>query len=551
MSFRRSGFGFSALLACLLCAAPHGADGQTSYLKPNDTIAIAGDSVISSGASMEYMQAVIDGFYPGSGIKILNYGSGGKSSDSGVTCINMVRGKGESGIFVTMYGINDIHWSWGNIEAKTEKYLTHMKRQIEIAQKSKLNLIFARETHLSFGATGGNYPVKLSWGLEHLLRGADILAAEHNVPVVDVQRVYRESLAAAWFEDPKLQFSPDVGHPTQPGQAAIAAAMLEAFGVGLPLATEQRGPLHLVRQMPVRLEAVGVNKVIGEGDSLEVTVVCRNLSSRLTRGVAVIAVGDYNGTKLASVGPYGVQKLSFKIPAAKLKGRWGCLPLYMAFKGKDKFAADHALLFYSRIFPAVDIAFAVTSADFGVLSGKTKRTCPVSRVAANYDGDTVSIEFDWPDNTVPAKSSGLKRFKNNANMRGGQFCDAVEFFFDLRPYESTGRFTSSAGSLPAGVIRVVAYKIEKDGKFVAQLSAARDAQAAITQKAEGTYVLTMRKKSDAPTIGFSIRVTNADENGPGKGICFYLTRKPDIAFEPMSYIRLGAEEAGIFCRIGY
>jgi len=554
MRVERLPLGLLTFAICGVFAAPASeVRAETSYLKPGDEIAMVGDSVLASGVSMECMQRVIDTLYPDAGIKVLNYGSGGKSADSGITFMEGYKGKR---IAAMMYGVNDLRWSWSNIGEKTQAYIRHLTRIVEMAKAKKGQLIFLRETHLSNNAMGGGYPVALSWGLEHLLRAADELAAEHNIPVVDVQAVYRRALAEAWYKDLNYQFSPDVVHPTQPGQAAIAAAMLQAMGVGLPLATAERGPLHLVRQAPVKLEAIDAHGVVAEDGKIRLSVRCRNMSSAPIKGEVTVVAGACKDTKPAEVSPYGMAMLSFEVPADRMPGRWGCLPIYMAFKGEKKFAADHALFYYSRITPTADNAFVVKASDFTGFEGGTKQKCTVSRAAVSYDNERLRIEFQWPDESALAQAEKKGPFHRSVdyNSRGGQPCDAVEFFIDLRPEESTGRFTCGISGIPKGVVRPGVYKVKENGKVVAKLLAPpgiAEGELLLSEKDGNTYVLELKKKSAGASLGFSMRVTNADEFGAGKGLALYLTIKPEIAFEPMSYIRLSAAESGIFYRVGY
>lgn len=543
-----------AFVVCAICLLPvYAAAAQTSYLKANDEIAMVGDSVLSSGVSMELMQQVIDTVYPDAGIKVLNYGSGGKSANSGITFMEGYKGKR---IAAMMYGVNDIRWSWSGIQEKKQNYIEHLTKIVEMAKAKKGELIFLRETHLSNNAMGGNYPVGLSWGLEHLLRAADVLAAENNIPVIDVQGVYRKALAEAWFKDLNYQFSPDVVHPTQPGQAAIAAAMLQAMGVGLPLATAERGPLHLVQEVPVKLEAIDATGVVKEDGKIQLSVRCRNLSNAPLKGEVTIVVAGHQETKPAEVAPYGMQMLSFAIPATQMGNRWGCLPLYMTFKTENQFAADHTLFYYSRLIPTADKPFVVTPKDFVQFEGQTNRTCTVSQATVSYDDKGTKVVFKWPDDTVLAKPENKTPFHKSIdyNSRVGQPCDAIEFFFDVRPDESAGRFTCGISGIPKGVIRLGVYKVKEDDKIEARLLTPPGliyGKATLKTLTENTYLLKMSQISLGSSVGFSMRVTNADESGPGKGMALYLTIKPEIAYEPMSFLRLSAEKSGIFYRIGY
>jgi len=556
------------LSACLVFVLSfQKADAQTCYLKAGDEIVTFGDSITGQGVYQAYMQGVIDTLYPGSRITVVNYGSGGKSADSGVAAMKDYPRKGPNSIATVMFGVNDTRWAAAGMEAKAKTFVQHMGRMIEIARESKMPIIFLRETHFSHNAAPDAWADSMTEALEYLLEAADKLAAENDVPVIDVLGAYREALSQAWKKDPKYEFTPDVVHPTQPGHAAMATEILRAMGVGLPQATEERGPLHLERKAAVKLEAVDDNGMIAQDGAIALLVRCRNVSDVPLKGEVTIVLSGHKDTKTASVAAGGTQELSFEIPADKLKDRWGVEPLYMVFKGDDVFAAEHALFYYSKVFHAAKQAFVATAEDFRPASGEADRACPVSRVSVNYHARAgIIIEFKWTDEKiVPAKVGFKNRFGRtiraplDLRSRDGQPCDAIEFYFDLRPDESIGRFTCNADSNPRGVTRIGVYKAQKDGKFVTQIMppppppSARMGmdQTTFTEQDDGTCILRLPKRALGSTLGFSMRVTDADEFGLGKGPVFYLTGRAEVLLEPMSYIMLSPGKAGIFYRVGY
>ena len=557
-----------ALSVCLVFGLSlREADAETCYLKAGDEIATFGDSITGQGVYQAYMQRVIDTLYPGSSITVVNSGSGGKSADSGVAALKAFPRKGPNSIATVMFGVNDTRWAAAGMEAKAKTFVEHMGRMIEIAKESEMPIIFLRETHFSHNAAPDAWVDSITEALEYLLKAAGELAAEKDVPVIDVLDAYREALSEAWKKDPKYEFTPDVIHPTQPGHAAMATEILRAMGVGLPLATDERGPLHLERKAAVKLEAADGNGMIAENGAIALVVRCRNTSDAQVEGEVTIVVSGHKDTKTASVAAGGTQELSFKIPAAKLESRWGVEPLYMVFKGDDVFVADHALFYYSKVFHTGKEAFVATAEDFRRASGEADRTCPVSRVSVNYHPRAgITIEFKWTDkNVVPAQLGFKNRFGQTIRApldlrnRDGQPCDAIEFYFDLRPDESMGRFTCNADANPRGVTRIGAYKGKKDGKFVTHLTPLppppsprmRMDQTTFTDQGDGTCLLRLPKTTRGATLGFSMRVTDADEFGFGKGPVFYLTGRTDVVHEPMSYIMLSAAKPGIFYRIGY
>ena len=566
MVYHRGGLGIAVAAVCALVLLPLcGANAQTSYLKANDEIITLGDSITSQGVYQDQMQRVIDTVYPGSGIRVANAGSGGKTASHGAPALQGYANKGGGAIATIMYGVNDTAWSAAGAEAKAKTFAEHIGRIVDVARAKGIEVIFTRETHFSHGAEPDRWAAQISQTLEHILKAGEKLAAERNVPVIDVQGAYREAQAEAWLKDLKYEFTPDVIHPTQPGHAAISTEILRAMGVGLPLATAGRGPLHLVRKAAVKLEALDAQGTISNVGAITVKVRCRNLAPKPLKGDVMIVAGAHKETRPVSLTPNGMATLSFQIPAGKLTGRWACLPLYMVFTGDGVFTAGHSLLFHSRIVQAVRKAFGATAKDFRPYLGDGKQNCPVESVSVSFGRRGMQIVFKWTDEKiVPGQKGFVGRFNRtigaplDLNERDGQPCDAVEFMFDFRPEESRGRFTSDADSLPDGVVRVGAYKIEENGKMVARLEppAPPTGRATITSttfrdKGNGTCVLAHPIRPGSSTVGFSMRVTDTDVFGRGKGKIFYLTGQAHVSHEPMSYILLTKSTPGIFYRIGY
>jgi len=528
---------------------------QVSYLRKGDVILTIGDSITAQGVFQEQMQRVIDTLYPGAGIKVINSGSGGKGAGAGIGPMSAVKKGGKVTIVAVMYGVNDTGWSAAGMEGKTKAFVANITRLIEIAKARQVDMILLRETHFSHNAKKDAWVDGICGALEILLKAQDKLAAENNIPVIDVQLAYRKALARAWFKDQLYEFTPDVIHPTQPGHAAMATEILRAMGVGLPLAKGARGPMRADPKAPVTLEAGDAVGVLKEDGSLDVQVRCRNTSAKPLKGKVTIVAGGHKDAQAAEIAPSAVQTLSFKIPAAKLTGRWAAMPLYMTFEGKGVFTAAHALLHYSRIHPPGK-SLVVTGKDLG---GAAKSPCPMTGATVSVSPRGVKVDFKWTDaNTVVGKDKFKHRFGYmveaplDLGARENQPCDAVELLFDVRPNESAGRYTSNVDANPKGVVRLGVCKVKVGGKVVAKLVTPKGlppgrARLAVTGK--DTYTVEFKTPTKASMVGFSMRVTDADAYG--KGRLFRLTGRTDVVHEPMSYIKLSPKTSGIFYRIGY
>ena len=553
---------FRIVLTAAICLAAIGnAAAQDSYLMKGDEIFMLGDSVGSQDGHQDHMKWILDTLYPDAGIKIVNAGSGGKSSGSAITGLEMYPATGKRAIVTVMYGLNDLRWNWSDMGVKVTNFVQNMTRTIELAREKKLSLIFLRETHLTRGAAVDHYAAALTAALEMLLNAQDVLAAEHNVPVIDVMGAYRRAHQKSWVKDLEYRFAPDMIHPIQPGHAAVATELLRAMGVGLPLGNTERGPLHLAADSPIRLEAIDQDTIVPEDGTLTVHVRCRNLSGKKIRGAVTLVAAPHKETKPVEISTYGMEVLDFEIPAAKMQERWRIMPLYMAFAGDGLFAAEHALFQHVRITPA-DKPFTVTAEDFGDwerMKPKTP-TCPLTRAVAIYATDWMSIEFTWIDTNVVVARPGASRANGRTTEKpldldanGAQSCDAVEFMFDLRPNESTGRFNCAVGQTPGGVVRLGIYRITEGDRMTAKLmlpAGLKPHTVSLEQRAPDTFILNFKLPPAEETISWSMRVTDADDWGKGK--LHQLTGKRYMASEPMGYIRHGTnDKPAVFFRVGY
>ena len=526
---------------------------------------MTGDSIGSQDAHQDHMRWVIDTLYPGAGIEVVNMGSGGKSSGTAVTNMEMLPPKGHKNrpsIVTVMYGVNDLRWNWNNMPAKAKSFVKNLTTAIDMGRKKGVEVILLRETYFTRGAATDGYAAALTAALEYLLEAQDRLAAEKNVPVIDVLGAYRRAIYKAWIRDLDFRFTPDMIHPVQAGHAAVAVEVLRAMGVGLPLATEKRGPLHLVHGAPVKIEAVDNVAIVPDGETLELKVQCRNLSGKPVDGDVTIVAAPYKATQPAKIAPYGMAKLTFHIPADKMKGRWAIMPLYMFFRGKGgMFAAEHALFQYARVTP-VGKAVTVKAKDFGnwELVRSDKTPCPVTEAVASAGPGGMTIKFQWDDKTPAAVDADLalggggpRRIPLDLNART-QKCDAVEFIFDLRPSESTGRFNCAIAQTPKGAIRVGVYKIREDGKLVPRLMTPPKlprGTVSLVDKGDNACVLYLRTPPKGPTVSWTMRVTDAKKPGV-EGALYLLTGKTYVLPEPMGYMRHAVgKESGMLFRVGY
>jgi lysophospholipase L1-like esterase len=537
---------------------------QSSYLQKNDQVYSIGDSITAANAYDQYIQQVLQTIYPDAGITVINKGSGGARADFGVSTIKSYQPNDKPAFALFMFGVNDTGWNPSGQDAKVAAFLKNLRNAVDAAKEKQLPLIFMRETHFTHGANAGPdaFEVKASSILTNMQVEQSKFAVENKIPFIDVRSAYQKALDKAWAKDPAYEFTPDIIHPSSPGHAAMACEILRALGAGLHLSSgEKRGELHIDRSSDVELSLLDGAKIINTDDSITIKVKTVNKSVKKVEGTLLVVVAGQKFEKKIKVSGHRDTTLTFKLPAKLLMNRFDITPVYMAFISKDVFTANDGLLYYSRLQPSDENPVAFTAADFKV-QGADTRTCPVTDLNIKRDDDLFTINFTWNDTTPVMGQTGFKeRFGSTVTSllymknRDGQPCDAVEFFFDLRPSASIGRMTSNIDDNPFGVLRVgVCQEIINEKPVVRVISEPAQPTDAVTITDLGNhkYRLTVKAKANGPIVGFGAKVTDNTAFKYGSTPPFYLTMlRPGTGAEPMSYVQLSDDREGVLYRMGY
>lgn len=552
---------FPTLLLASCCTA---ALAGNAYLRPHDKVACVGDSITAAGVFVQFVQDTLRTLYPDADITLLNQGSGGARADAGVNVIARYSEGDTPTVVLCMFGVNDTGWNPAGLEAKITNYTSALQKTIVVTQQKGLPLIFLRETHFSHGGNPAPdaFEVKITDLLDRLQAAQTTLAAEQHIPLIDVRGAYARALAQAWTKDPAYEFTPDIIHPSSLGHAAIACELLRAFGAGLPLsqADGPRGALQLTPATDIALSLADGQGIVDVKGNIALTVTVDNQANRRESGKLVVTVAGQKFEKSIALRARRATRVTFMLPAAALKDRYAITPVYMAFLGQQRFAADGGLLFASRIQPAGKTPVNFTAADFATVQ-PDGRTCPVTAVCVQRADELCTIDFTWHDTTpVPAQANFTDRFGTriptplNMRSREGQPCDAVEFFLDVRPLETIGRQTANIDDNPRGILRLGVYRELTEGRVVAGVIAEPTQPAdavTLTALGEDRYRLQVRTPIAAPCAGFSMRVTDNTTFKNASTPPFYLTLHPGTGQEPMTYVQLGDENNGIVYRLGY
>jgi len=551
--------------AILLSAVCNSVIAGNAYLRPNDRVLCAGDSITAPGTYENYVQETLRILYPEANVTFVNLGSGGKGADFGVNSLVLTKEPATLALF--MFGVNDTGWRPINLDEKVAKFVSELKKAVAVAQSKQYPLIFLRETHFGHGANPAPdaFEVKVTGVLDKLEEAQSVFAAEQGIPMIDVRGAYHRALEKAWAKDPAYEFTPDIIHPAPAGHAAMACEILSAFGAGLPLSPAEgsRGALQIQRAKDMTLSLTDAVNVIAPDGTIPFSVAVQNQGGKEEEGKLLVVLAGQKFEKRLHLKAGCTTKASFALPSSALVNRYDTTSVYMAFAGKERFVADGGLFYYSRIQAAGKTPYSLTSSSFSTLHPeKAPRICPVSDIHVQRSGESFTIDFTWNDTTPVFAQPECKDYAGNIvtaplnlNSRDGQSCDAVEFFLDLRSVESIGRWTSNIDANPPGILRLGVYQELVDGNPVAKIltQPAMSADAVtLTPQGEHRYHLSVRAKAVGPCAGFSVRVTDNTIFKTDSTQVFLLEGYPQyLGKEPLTFVQLSEKEEGILYRFGY
>jgi lysophospholipase L1-like esterase len=532
------------------------ASADHCYLQPGDTVLCIGDSITAQGVYEAYLQQAVDTLYPGAGITFVNKGQGGARMAAAVPLLTEGL-KAKPTLAFIMFGVNDTVWRLDEQEKKILAHVEALRKALVLAKENGVQVVLLKESFFSHNAAWAGNEAELNRFLDRMLAAAAALAAEQGVPVIDLNGAYGRALSAAWAADPRYEFTPDFVHPTEPGFVAMAGELQHALGIGRPLAAQgARGPLQLTHDGPVVLQTLDDVGVLEGKKDVPLRVLVRNTTGAPIAGTLQLLVAGIHQQRPVRISGFGSALVELPVAPAKLAGRWGMHPAYLAFNAPGVFVTRTLPFHYSRIQLIAGAPLAIAAAEF---TTDGKLPCPLTQAAVQRTGSTLTITFTWTDATRVPTQPGT--FPNpyrsqtidtplDLNQRGPQPCDAVEFLLDTRPLSALGRITANTDSNPEGVVRLGVYFATPTEARVQSLPALPADAVTLTHMEGDRYRLTVALPP-REFYGFSSRVTDTKEFGLGKGQLFRLTATPKVTDTSVSYRVLGEMRAGLMYRIGY
>jgi len=525
---------------------------ESSYLRAGDHIGFIGDSITASGYYGSMVHEALRTAYPDAGIKAVSHAAGGQTAAGGIGLLKGYVGNKPT-IVCVMFAVNDTGWAANAPDQKAATFAGHLNTFADLRDEHGFELIFLRTSDFSHNASPDGWVDGLNKVVQRLFEEQDRVAAERNVPVVDVHGAYRRALARAWEVDPKYEFTPDVVHPLLPGAAAMAAEILRAFGFGLPLAGAERGKLRTdwdpQRELRIR-QHTGI--VSGEG---AISISARAGDDTLEgAGMVIAASGQAEAESSEDV----------SLSMAAYTDRYHVSPLLMLFTGKHAGAFGASLLHVSRIADISGSPFGVTGDDFTAwaehMPGGVEPASPVGELTVSPgETDGIVVRLAWRDPTpVPANPGFKTRFGQQVDTplnldgrAGSQPCDAVELLLDLRPGFAAGRYTAGVDAQPEGVMRIGLYMQAEGGKTNVAVQVAPQELAdkvSLTHESGDTHVLTLKGPIAGEGLAFNVMVTDKPAFGK-EGLVYHLGGVHPQ--DPLGFIRLGKNGSGLYYRVGY
>lgn len=320
-------------------------------------------------------------------------------------------------------------------------------------------------------------------------------------------------------------------------------------------------PLTVPVTDAVSLGARGFTGVLKEdllkGTKIPVRIQIANRTDRRLLGTMRFALGNQMGEHAVKLARNGTETVNVDVCSSNLPGRWDALPLDLSFLSEEGYSEGTTMFYYSRT-----ATNAITGDDFVSMPGVTN-PCPLTGVVVERKNESrnlynLAVSFRWNDEcVVPATAA----FTNESGRviptpldltwPGGQPCDAVECFFDIRPDAWQAR--PMADGEPGGVVRVGVYPWDEGGKrsFRYQVEPEHFTNVVkLAGEVGGTCLLELKVQPGGALVGFAMQVTDHDDFNVASGRVFCLTVPPPIGREPVSFIRLGSGKPQLFYRVG-
>jgi lysophospholipase L1-like esterase len=203
-------------------------------IKPDDRVIFWGDSITDNSFYCRTIEQYVHARYPHWNVDFFNLGCGG---DRAITGPRMERDLVplKPTLVMIMLGMNDGQYQESKQEI-FEEYMHGMENLVSIVQsQTAARIVLITPTQFETGITANlwnGFPIDNVYpgALRRLSDGVVELGKREQIPVIDLNRMYEQTLARYRKEMPKVKFSADGVHPDATGNLFIALHILKGLG---------------------------------------------------------------------------------------------------------------------------------------------------------------------------------------------------------------------------------------------------------------------------------------------------------------------------------
>jgi len=227
MACRVRGWGLAALAALMLllpAAATHG----DLLLEDGDHMVFLGDSITQQRIYTRYVMNYFALRYPDMEVTFRNAGVGGDTAVGAIKRLDDDVLSRNPDVVSICFGMNDAGYGEFDQE-RYERYIAGMTVLLSELEKAKVVLLTPGPVDPDKAAAWLNGDV-YNGVLARYAEGVKELAAQRGVPVHDIYELLSDVQTRAKADDPEFTMIPDAIHPSPPGQALMAYALLKTLG---------------------------------------------------------------------------------------------------------------------------------------------------------------------------------------------------------------------------------------------------------------------------------------------------------------------------------
>jgi lysophospholipase L1-like esterase len=227
------------LLACVVCVSSRAAD---AVLKPNESLAICGDSITEQKLYSIYMEDYLLMCQPTSGVQVMQFGWSGERADGFLPRMHNDVLRFKPRVATMCYGMNDGKYVKLTDDI-TSAYRDNMSKVIDTFTMNNVRLVVGSagcvDTY-SFKRPSVPSGEEYNKTLAALRDVAKQLAEQKHLPFADVYQPMHdvmEKAKAKWGESYPIAGAADGIHPQANGHVVMAYAFLKALGVSGDIGT--------------------------------------------------------------------------------------------------------------------------------------------------------------------------------------------------------------------------------------------------------------------------------------------------------------------------